>query len=298
MSNSSHTGSIDGLWHSTAMGAHYDALFGPLARLFGAVVMHDRNSLDPAVGRRGGMVWLGDNSIELGEPIGEASPVRSFVERLGGGMHSAALRIDDVATVRARLAAHGVDVASEYGDAVLFTRPAHTGGLLFEWSAMHTDDDPRWGYELPAPAFAAPTPVAPVRQYAFVTAVVVDPVATAARLASLFGTAVLRAASGAGPGEIGAVVSLVDCILVLFALPAERRMWPWGTAPGRTRFHGHGLLVDDLDASLAALRAAGVATAGRLEHCAFLDPEALPLPTFLCDRLFDEDPRSTSTGSK
>ncbi|HKA05293.1 MAG TPA: hypothetical protein VKD67_13230, partial [Acidimicrobiales bacterium] len=102
---------IDGLWHATAMGVDYDALLGPLQQCFGAVVMHDHVSEDPAVGRRGGMVWIGDNSIEIGAPVGSHSPVRGFVEKLGGGMHSIALRIADAAETRDRLAGHGLEVA-------------------------------------------------------------------------------------------------------------------------------------------------------------------------------------------
>ena len=283
--------SIDGLWHTTAMAERYDDLLEPLMRVFGAVVMHDRESADPAVGRRGGMVWLGDNSIELGEPLGETSPVRKFVERFDGGMHSIALRVSDVASTRAAFARHDVEVASQFEDHVLFTRPPDTGGLLLEWSAMHTDDDPRFGYDLPMPEDAPPRPLAPAKQYAFVTAVVVDPIPTAHRLASLFGTEVVRSDSAARTGEVAAMVSLADCVLVLFALPEDATMWPWGPAPARPRFHAHGLVVDNLEQSVAALSSRGIGVSGRLEHCVFLDPHALPLPTFLCDRLFAEDPR-------
>jgi catechol 2,3-dioxygenase-like lactoylglutathione lyase family enzyme len=282
---------IDGLWHSTAMGASYDALFGPLCTLFGAVVMHDQVSDDPAVGRRGGMVWVGDNSIELGEPVGEHSPVRGFVEKLGGGMHSLALRVPDAAAARERLAAAGAPAAAFIGDDVFFTRPGDSHGLMLEWSAMHTDDDPRFGYPLPEPSSPSVAPLAPAVRYGFVTAAVADPTAAAQRLAELFGTEVLRSTPGAGPGEIGALVSLGDCVLVLVALPATPGDWPWAQPPTRARFHGHGLEVDDLPAALAALEAAGVGVAARLEHAVLLDPAATAVPTFLSGHGFPEDPR-------
>jgi Glyoxalase-like domain len=267
---------IEGLWHATAMGPDYDALLGPLQRCFGAVVMHDHVSEDPAVGRRGGMIWIGDNSIEIGAPVGEHSPVRGFVEKLGGGMHSIALHVPDAAATRERLAAHGVEPVAEVSDDIFFTRPAATSGLLLEWSATHTDDDPRWGFPL---TDRVVPPLAPATQYAFVSAAVADPPAVAEQLATLFGTDVVRVDPGAEPGQIAAVVSLVDCLLVLQA------------TTGRTRFHGHGLVVDDLDTSLAALAEAGICAVGQLDDMVLLDPAALPVPTYLGARLLPEDPR-------
>jgi hypothetical protein len=283
---------IDGLWHSTAMEASYEELLEPLQRLFGAVVMHDHVMEIPSVGRRGGMVWLGDNSIEIGTPVGEHSPVRGFVERLGGGMHSLAVRVSDMAATKTWLRECDAAIVAEIDDDVCFTRPADTAGLLVEWSAMHTDDDPRWGFSLEP---RARPPVAPVERYGFVTAAVEEPVAAAGRLADLFGVDVLRE-EDAAPGEVGAVVSLVDCLLVLFALPADEASWPWGRIPTRPRFHGHGLVVEDLGTALAALEAEGVRPVATLEHAVLLDPAVVRLPTFLCDELLGGDPRREGEG--
>jgi hypothetical protein len=273
------------------MGPDYDDLLDSLQRYFGAVVMHYTESDDPAVGRRGGMVWLGDNSVEIGSPMGEQSPVRGFVEKLGG-MHSIALRITDVPGTRAWVESQGVPIVSTIGDEVFFTRPADTGGLLLEWSAMQTPDDPRYGYALPTPAEAPPTPIAPITQYGFVTGVVADPIATAEQLATLFGTDVVRATPAAAPGEIAAIVSLLDSLLVLFALPGDDAPWPWGPRPRKPRYHAHGLVVDDLDSALGALASAGIDVVGKLENAVLLDPAKLPAPTFLSDELMPEDPRS------
>ncbi len=283
---------IDGLWHSTAMGASYDALFGPLRTLFGAVVMHDQVSDDPAVGRRGGMVWVGDNSIELGEPVGEQSPVRGFVEKLGGGMHSLALRVPDAAAARERLAAAGAPAAAFIGDDVFFTRPADSHGLMLEWSAMHTDDDPRFGYPLPEPSGP---PVVAARAGGALR--VRDRRGRRSDRRPRNGSPSCSAPRCCGrhrarrPGEIGALVSLGDCVLVLVALPATPGDWPWTQPPTRPRFHGHGLEVDDLPAALAALEAAGVGVVARLEHAVLLDPAATTIPTFLSGHGFPEDPR-------
>lgn len=280
---------IGGLWHATAMGADYDALLGPLQRLFGAVVLHDTVSEEPAVGRRGGMVWLGDNSIEIGAPVGNRSPVRRFVDEWGGGMHSLAVSVDDAGATRSRLADMGVEPAAFVSDEIFFTRPGDTAGLLLEWSATLTDDDPRAGARL---APLAVGPVVDVEQYAFVSAVVADPAAVAARLAALFGTDVLRLVPDAAADRIAAVVSLVDCLLVLFPMLAHGAGDQlWDRTVTRPRFHGHGLRVADLAAARAGLAAEGVEVAAEIEGMVLLDPSILPIPTFLCQELLPEDPR-------
>ena len=284
---------IDGLWHSTIMGPDYDEILEPLQRLFGAVVMHHQYSEAPEVGRSGGMIWIGDNSVEIGAPVGPQSPVRKFVERLGGGMHSMALRVADVPAIDAmktRFAGLDVNVVATIGDQVFFTAPADTGGLLLEWSAMQTDDDPRFGYDLPS---EPPESAVTVANYGFVSAVVEDPIATADQLAALFGTDVVRTSPDAGPGEIGAIVSLVDNLLVLFALPADDGSWPWGPTPTRPRFHGQGLVVDDLDRALAALGDAEVHPGRSFENFVLLESPALPAPTFLSDGFLLGDPRTS-----
>ena len=281
--------SIRGLWHATAMARDYGALLGPLQRLFGAVVLHDHVSEEPAVGRRGGMVWLGDNSIEIGAPVGPRSPVRRFVDEWGGGMHSLAVGVEDAAATRGRLAELGVQPAAFVSDDIFFTRPADTAGVLLEWSAMLTDDDPRAGASL-AP-LATPA-VVEVEQYAFISAVVSDPPAVASRLAQLFGTDVRRLVPDATPERIAAIVSLVDCLVVLFPMAPAGSPHPlWGRPVARPRLHGQGLRVADLDKARAALATHGIEAVAEIEGLVLLDPSALPIPTFLCEELLPEDPR-------
>jgi hypothetical protein len=50
----------------------------------------------PGIERQGGMTWIADNSIEIGEPLGAASPVWRFLDRFGGGVYSVDVQVDDV----------------------------------------------------------------------------------------------------------------------------------------------------------------------------------------------------------
>lgn len=284
---------INRLWHATAMAADYDALLGPLQRLFGAAVMHDHVSEAPGIGRRGGMIWIGDNSIEIGAPVGAHSPVRNFVEKWGGGMHSIALHVANAKATAERVGALGLTPQAWLDDHIFFSKPGESAGLLLEWCDRHTEDDPRWGY---SPQPVPQPPVVPVRQYAFVTAVVADPRGVARRLAELFGTEVVRERPDATPDQVAAVVSLVDCLLLLFPLPAPgASMDLWGSEIARSRFHAHGLRVDDVADALARLEAHGVRQVATIDGMAYLDPAAVPIPTFLVDDLLPEDPRRVAT---
>ena len=265
------------MFHATAMVRDYDAAMEPLGRIFGARVLHDNVVEDEGIGRRGGMTWIGDGSLEVGEPAGPHSPVQAFLDRFGGGMHSVGLQIDDAIAAKEHLASVGVRVVTEPFAGLFFTHPADTAGLLLEWNEHPQDDDPRWHARPPAvvatgePVPGGPAPVVPVERLAFVAAVVRDPRAAAARLAAVLDTEVTFEAPGeVGAGEVGAAVSLVDCTLALTPLS--------GSSFDRPRVSGLGLLVGDRAEAEAAFAAAP-------------GSEELPFPVHLCDRLLDGDPR-------
>jgi catechol 2,3-dioxygenase-like lactoylglutathione lyase family enzyme len=267
------------MFHATAMVRDYDGTLAPLQRLFGFRVLHDNVVEDERIGRRGGMTWVGDGSLEIGEPAGEGSPVAAFVDRFGGGMHSVGLQIDDAEAAKAHFAALGVRVASEPYPGLLFTHPANTAGVLLEWNALPQEDDPRWG----APVPDGPAPVVAVERLAFVTAAVRDARADGRRLAEVLGTTVTFDSHTAARDGFETGVSLVDCTLALLPLDAA--------GVDRPRAHGLGLQVADLGAAERELATRGVRVARRSEHAWLLDPDALPVPVFLCDRLLPCDPR-------
>jgi catechol 2,3-dioxygenase-like lactoylglutathione lyase family enzyme len=256
------------MFHATAMVRDYEAALDPMVRLFGARVLHDTVEENPAIGRRGGMTWLGDGSLEIGEPAGAESPVTPFLERFGGGMHSVALQVGDAGAAKDHLASVGVRIASEPVPGLFFTHPADTAGVLLEWNANPIHDDPRWGADVPI----GPDPVVGVERLAFVGALVRDPHADAKRLAEVLDLPITFDADGAPHrGAIVAAVSLRDCSLALSPLE--------GSGESRPRVHSLGLMVHDLTAAEAAL--------------AHESTPALPFPIVLTDGLLPGDPRDT-----
>ena len=206
----------------------YEATLRPFVELFGARVLHDNVVDDPGIGRRGGMTWIGDGAFEIGEPAGPDSPVRAFVERFGGGMHSVGLQIDDADAAKEHFAAVGVRVVNEPFPGLLFTHPHDTAGVLFEWNAVPQADDPRWGAPVPD---ALPS-AARVEQLAFLSVVVRDPSHDAERLAEVLDTAVTFDTPHLDFPGIGAAVSLVDGSLALVGLQAEGQNARVRTASG------------------------------------------------------------------
>jgi catechol 2,3-dioxygenase-like lactoylglutathione lyase family enzyme len=278
------------MFHATAMGPDYDGIFGPLARLFGCRVLH-RQQLPEPVGRDGGMTWIGDNSIEIGAPFGEGSSVATFVERLGGGMHSVAVQVPDVAATLARLEPLGVEVASRISDEIVFTRSGGTAGLVLEWASHVQDDDPRWG--APVPAFVE-EPVVIVERMAFVGALVRDPVADGERLAEVLDTRLVAYEHDGAHDVPHCALDLGDCLLALFPIPPDpaTSRAAWGGVYERPRCLALGLTVADQTIGERALAAAGLEVHHRASDGRVVLVEGLPFPIVLGDRLLPGDPRA------
>jgi len=83
---------------------------------------------------------LPNTKIELLEPLGEGSPVRSFLERNpAGGMHHICYEVDDILAARDRLKADGARVLGDgepkigaHDKPVLFLHPKDFCGTLVE----------------------------------------------------------------------------------------------------------------------------------------------------------------------
>ncbi len=85
-------------------------------------------------------VDAGNTKIELLEPLGERSPIRSFLEKNpSGGMHHLCYEVDDILAARDRLKANGARVLGDgnptvgaHGKPVLFLHPKDFAGTLIE----------------------------------------------------------------------------------------------------------------------------------------------------------------------
>jgi methylmalonyl-CoA/ethylmalonyl-CoA epimerase len=107
-------------------------------RALGAVVSPPQAL--PAHGVTVVFVELPNTGIELLEPLGDASPVRGFLERNpSGGMHHLCYEVDDIIAARDRLIAQGARVLGgaeprpgAHGKPVLFLHPKDFCGTLIE----------------------------------------------------------------------------------------------------------------------------------------------------------------------
>ncbi len=94
----------------------------------------------PAHGVTVVFVELPNTKIELLEPLGDASPVRSFLNRNpAGGMHHLCYEVDDIVAARDRLRAGGARILGDgeprlgaHGKPVLFLHPKDFCGTLIE----------------------------------------------------------------------------------------------------------------------------------------------------------------------
>ena len=83
-------------------------------------------------------VDTGDCTIELVEPMAADSPVASFLEKRGAGLHHLCLRVADIDAALATLKARGVKLIDDtprpgaHGSRIAFVHPSSTGGLLIE----------------------------------------------------------------------------------------------------------------------------------------------------------------------
>jgi len=85
-------------------------------------------------------VDVGNTKIELLEPLGEASPITSFLEKNpSGGMHHVCYEVDDILAARDHLKQSGARVLGDgnpkigaHGKPVLFLHPKDFFGTLVE----------------------------------------------------------------------------------------------------------------------------------------------------------------------
>lgn len=89
-------------------------------------------------GVRVAMLPVGESRIELLEATGDDSPITSFLEKRGPGIHHIALRVRNIRRTLNQLKASGARLIDETprtgagGCLVAFIHPSATGGVLVE----------------------------------------------------------------------------------------------------------------------------------------------------------------------
>ena len=278
------------MYHATAIVGDYERARDWLIAYCGARVLHDNVIREPGIDRRGGVIWIGDNGLELDEPLGVNTGTTRYLERFGPGVSSLALQVANLDATIASFDERGVRLAARPLPTFCFSDARTTEGILLEWSDGSPGDDPRFGATLPP---LQRPPLLEVRRMAFVGAVVSEPQAVAKRLAHLFGTAVTFEHAGAGLDEPEAGVSVGDCTLALYRLPdATEAIRLWGRPLARAQTHMLAFTVSDLDAAAAVFRGQGT---GLLRRTAgFLLPrpsESGDITIAFTDSLLPNDPR-------
>ncbi len=92
----------------------------------------------PSQGVRVAFFDVGGVSLELLEPLDEASGLHKFLEKRGAGLHHIALRVDDIPSALAHLKSLGVRLIDEepregaHGKRIAFVHPKNETGTLIE----------------------------------------------------------------------------------------------------------------------------------------------------------------------
>ena len=264
-----------------------------LTAIAGLYVLEDTEQWQPEVGRRGGMTWIGDNSLELGQPIVEGGGAARFVERSGPGLHSVAVQVADCDATVAYLERQGVRIAARPAAEFVFSDPRDTGGVFIEWFSGELEFDPRFDAPRPRPSAGA---MVEIVNMAFVGAVVDAPVPLADKLARLLGTEVTFRESGASAGQPAAGVSLGDCTLALYPMTTvDESEQLWGSQYRRPRTHLLALRCPDIEVAATRLDEASVEVLRRDDSSLVLLPAASGrVPLLITDRLLPGDPRSAA----
>jgi len=98
--------------------------------------------LDDSDGARIAGLAAGDSLIELLEPADAASPIATFLDKRGPGIHHICFTVDDLDAALARCRQSGLTLIDEIprigaeGKRIAFLHPKSTGGILVELSEI------------------------------------------------------------------------------------------------------------------------------------------------------------------
>ena len=119
-----------------------DATLAMYRDLYGATVSRAKFAL-PEQGVSVAFIDLANSQLELIEPLGEASPVWSFLKKFpAGGQHHICFEVPDIIAARDAMRAKGATVLGTgeprigaHGVPVIFVHPKDSGGVLVELMA-------------------------------------------------------------------------------------------------------------------------------------------------------------------
>ena len=91
----------------------------------------------PEAGMNAIMLSVGNDHLELMEPVGTEGPIAKFIESRGEGVHHICLEVDDIDRELASLSSRGVrlvDMEARQGieGKIAFIHPKATSGVLIE----------------------------------------------------------------------------------------------------------------------------------------------------------------------
>lgn len=277
------------LFHATAIVRDYADARDRLAHLFGCRVLEDTRLMHPNIGRRGGLTWIGDNALEIGEPIVTGGAADRFLTHFGPGMHSIAVEVANLEATIAHLQRAGVRIAAQPSHSFVFTDPRDTDGILLQWWSGRNPLLPRFGGTVPAPNVK---PVVMVESVAFIAALATRPVETAHRLAQMLGTPVTFERMAGTPRKPAAGVSLVNTTLALYPL-TDARFDLLGVERARPCVHALGLEVANLAEAVTRLGRIGIEPLWSDGDLVALPPTATgDVPVLLSAGLLPSDPRA------
>jgi methylmalonyl-CoA/ethylmalonyl-CoA epimerase len=125
-----------GIHHLGVAVEDLDAALATYERLFGAEVEHEATVGDQGV--RAASLRIGQDRVELLEPLGDDTPVGRFLAKRGPGMHHVAYEVEDIAAELEALSGRGVELIDEhprqglFGLQVAFVHPDAVHGVLSE----------------------------------------------------------------------------------------------------------------------------------------------------------------------
>jgi methylmalonyl-CoA/ethylmalonyl-CoA epimerase len=125
-----------GIHHLAVAVEDLDAALATYERLFGAEVEHRATVENQGV--RAASLRIGNDRLELLEPLGEDTPVGRFLAKRGPGMHHVAYEVGDLDAALAELAGAGAELIDErpreglFGLEVAFVHPDSVHGVLSE----------------------------------------------------------------------------------------------------------------------------------------------------------------------